>query len=255
MVKIIDINESNVDEEDLFCKKTRKKMFGYQNKVKWMKERFKEGLKYKVLYTHERNKDISRGMIEYIPGKYNWRGIQAEGWMVIHCIWVVGKAKQKGYGTKLLQIALEDAKQQGMYGVVGMTAKEKGWLPKKELYVKNGFEKVDEIEPYFELYAKIFDENAPKPQFYPIDNDLQQLYPEKEVIIQRSDQCPYITDLAEDLKSTDKNGKLKVIKLNHYKEAQQNGIYPYGTYCIAYNGRISLYQHRTKKELISLLNN
>ena len=73
-------------------------MPGYQNKVKWMKERFKEGLKYKVLYVKEGNKETSRGMIEYIPGEYNWRGIQANGWMVIHCIWVVGKAKGKGKG-------------------------------------------------------------------------------------------------------------------------------------------------------------
>ena len=97
MVKIVDINEENIGKQELFCKKTKKKMPGYQNKVKWMKDRFKEGLKYKVLYVKEGNKETSRGMIEYIPGEYNWRGIQADGWMVIHCIWVVGKAKEKGY--------------------------------------------------------------------------------------------------------------------------------------------------------------
>ena len=31
--------------------------------------------------------------------------------MVIHCIWVVGKAKGKGSGDKLLQVAIEDAKE------------------------------------------------------------------------------------------------------------------------------------------------
>ncbi|GAH09214.1 unnamed protein product, partial [marine sediment metagenome] len=58
-----------------------KKEKGYQNKVKWIKERLKEGLKYKLLWVTEGSKkETSRGFIEYIPGQYNWRGIQAENW-------------------------------------------------------------------------------------------------------------------------------------------------------------------------------
>ena len=103
MAKIIDINEKNIDELELFCKKTKKKLAGYQNKVKWIKERFKEGLKYKLLMVTEGKKETSRGMIEYIPGEYNWRGIQAEGWMVIHCLWVVGMlgAHKQAVGNRI----------------------------------------------------------------------------------------------------------------------------------------------------------
>jgi len=46
---------------------------------------------------------------------------------------------------------------------------------------------------------------------------------------------------------------LKAVKLNSCKEAQQNDIYPYGTYCILCNGDISIYKHATKKELERLL--
>jgi hypothetical protein len=49
MEEIIDINEDNVDLDGLFCKKSQKKQIGYQNKVTWIKKRFKEGLKYKML--------------------------------------------------------------------------------------------------------------------------------------------------------------------------------------------------------------
>ena len=66
MVRIVDVNEQNIDEQVLFCKKTKQKQPGYQNKVKWMKERFKEGLKYKMLYVKEGSKETSRGMIEYM---------------------------------------------------------------------------------------------------------------------------------------------------------------------------------------------
>jgi L-amino acid N-acyltransferase YncA len=254
MVRIVDVNEKNIDDQELFCKKTKKKFAGYQNKVKWMKERFKEGLKYKVLYVKEGNKETSRGMIEYIPGEYNWRGIQADGWMVIHCIWVVGKAKGQGSGDKLLQVAIEDAEKQGMHGIVVMSAEKGGWLPNKKLLLKNGFEKVDEIEPYFTLYAKIFNKEAPKPKFNPINENRQKEYSEGVTIVY-TDQCPYITDLVEETTGTDKKGKFKAIKINNYKEAQENGLYPYGTYCIICDGNISLYKHTTKKEITNILNN
>ena len=196
-MKIIDINEKNIDKLELFCKKTKKKLRGYQNKVKWIKERFKEGLKYKLLMVNEGNKETSRGMIEYIPGDYNWRGIQAEGWMVIHCLWVVGKHKEKGYGSQLIDLALKDAKEVGLYGVVGMTAEKGGWLPKKKLYEKLGFEMVDEMEPHFNLFAKSIRANAPKPKFYPMSEEKLKSHG-SGVTILYSDQCPYVVDLLDE---------------------------------------------------------
>ncbi len=255
MVRILDVNEQNIEEQELFCKKTKKKFPGYQNKVKWIKERFKEGLKYKLLLVKEGNKETSRGMIEYIPGEYNWRGIQADGWMVIHCLWVVGKYKNKGYGNELLQLVIKDAKEQGMHGIVGMSADKGGWLPNTKIYLSNGFEKVDEIEPYFGLYAKIFSKNPPKPKFHPLSEDMIQKY-SKGVTIIYTDQCPYIVDLVEELKDSFKNKKdmFNAQKLNNCKEAQQNGVFPYGTYCICLDGKISLYKHSTKKDILQHLN-
>ena len=253
MSKIIDINEKNIEEQEMFCKKTKKNFKGYQSKLNWIKERFKEGLRYKLLLVKEGNKEISRGMIEYIPGEYNWRGIQADGWMVIHCIWVVGKHKQKGYGSKLLEYAINDTKKAGMYGVVGMTADKGGWLPNKKLYENLGFEKVDDMNPYFKLYAKILTKNVPMPKFYPISEEKKKRY-ERGITIFYSDQCPYIVDLVDELADEPNWKKINVIKLNNCKEAQQTGIYPYGTYCILCNGNISLYIHSIKKEILEILN-
>lgn len=131
--------------------KTKKKLKGYQNKLKWIKKRFKEGLKYKLLVVQEGNKETSRGMIEYIPGEYNWRGIGADGGMVIHCVWVVGKNKKKGSGSKLIECAIKDANKLGMYGVVGMTADKGGWLPKKKSMKTSDLRKLmkwNHISPY-----------------------------------------------------------------------------------------------------------
>ena len=255
MAKIIDVNEKNLDEYGLFCKKTKKTLAGYQNKVNWIKERFKEGLKYKLLIVKEGNKETSRGMIEYIPGEYNWRGIQANGWMVIHCLWVVGKHKKKGYGSNLLQECIKDAKEAGMHGVVGMSADKGGFVPKTKIYLNNGFEKVDEMKPYFGLYAKFLNEKAPKPKFHPISNDKVKEY-SKGITILYSDQCPYIVDFIDELEKEIKTKKdsFNVIKLNNCKEAQHNGVHPYGTYCIACKGEITLYKRTTKKEILEFLN-
>ena len=58
--RIIDINEKNIKEYSLFCKKSQKKEVGYQNKVKWIKERLKEGLRYKLLLVKEGEKETSK---------------------------------------------------------------------------------------------------------------------------------------------------------------------------------------------------
>ena len=252
MVKIIDINENNIDDSELFCKKTKKKLAGYQNKLKWMKKRFKEGLKYKLLVVNEGNKETSRGMIEYIPGEYNWRGIKAEGWMVIHCLWVVGKHKKKGYGSQLIDFAIKDAKEAGMHGVVGMTAEKGGWLPKRNLYEKLGFELVDEMEPHFGLYIKSFSDDVHKPEFYPVSKDKIKEY-SSGVTIFYTDQCPYVVDLVNEIKEMPKGDKANFIKLGSCKEAQENGIYPYGSYCVICNGERVLYQHSLKKQIEAAL--
>ena len=54
--KIIDVNPTNLNQYDLFCKKSKKKCEGYQHKAQWFLERFKEGLKIKVEKASERVK-------------------------------------------------------------------------------------------------------------------------------------------------------------------------------------------------------
>jgi len=162
--KIIEVNNTNVGDYDLFCQKTKKNMEGYQNKLKWIKERYKEGLKLKLLLINEGGKKgyTSRGFIEYIPGEYAWRGICADGYMVIHCLWVIGKHKKKGYCSKLLEHCINDAKN--MNGVAVVTT-ERTHLVGSRLFQKKGFEKCDTFSHDFDLYVKRFSETAPPPKF------------------------------------------------------------------------------------------
>jgi len=68
--KIIDINDKNVDEYALLCHKSKFKEQGYKNKLKRFFDRYKEGLRIKLLLAYEGEKKDYRssGFIEYIPG-------------------------------------------------------------------------------------------------------------------------------------------------------------------------------------------
>jgi hypothetical protein len=56
------------------------------------------------------------------------------------------------------------------------------------------------------------------------------------------------------MKDIDKVGSFKAIRINNCKDAQENGLYPYGTYCIICDGNVTLYQHTTKRKITSILN-
>lgn len=253
-VKVVDVSEENMDEYGLFCRKSYMKEEGNQNKVNWLKERFKEGLKHKILYVKENNKDTSRGFIEYIPGEYNWRGIKAEGWMVIHCLWVTGKAKNKGYGTMLLQEAMKDAREAGMHGVVGMTADKQGWIPNPKIFKKNGFEKVDECKPYFSLYAKKIDNDAPLPRFNPLSPERLKEH-ENGITVFYSAQCPHISDMIKKIESYAEKKKIpmKLKLIKNCKEAQNNGFHPYGIFHVIYNSEYITYKPGMRKETLQRL--
>jgi len=250
--KIIDLNEANIDDYGAFCLQSKKNIKGYKDKFQWINKRFKEGLRLKLLLINEGTKRgfRARGFIEYIPGENAWRGVNAKGYMFIHCIWVVGKNKGHGYGTKLLQQYLNDAK--GMNGVAVMTS-DKIWLPKKDLFIKNGFEKVDSMPPYFELYAKRFSEKAPLPKFNPIPKSRLEKYP-SGITIFKSNQCPYVDGYANLVAETAKQAGIpwRIEQIESCKEAQ-NSVNPYGTFCVLLNGKVLTYRTIGKKELLKCL--
>lgn len=90
--KLIEVTIDNVAVKGFFCCMSKSKAAGYQRKLHWLKARFAEGLRIKMYELPQ------RGFIEYIPGEYAWRPVDAKGYMFIHCLWVVGKSKDQGLG-------------------------------------------------------------------------------------------------------------------------------------------------------------
>jgi len=120
--EIVSVTPENLDRYDLFCKKSKPKEAGYSNKTVWFNEHYATGLRMQLLHIDEGKKQkVSRGFVEYIPGEAAWRAVNAQGWLFIHCLWVVGRNKGRGYGTQLLKTCLNDAKENGFAGVAMLT--------------------------------------------------------------------------------------------------------------------------------------
>ena len=139
--KLVNVGAENVEKTGFFCFMSKKKSEGYERKLRWLKDRFAEGMRIKMLTLPE------RGFIEYIPGEHAWRAVHADGYLFIHCLWVVGKSKGNEFGAALLDACVADAKSQRMKGVAMVTS-EKVWLTGRRLLEKHGFECVERHRPH-----------------------------------------------------------------------------------------------------------
>jgi GNAT superfamily N-acetyltransferase len=246
--KIITVDADNVEKERFFCYKSKPKTPGYQKKLTWLKARFEEGLRIKILYHGKR----SFGFIEYLPGEYAWRAVHAPGYMLIHCIWVVGKGKGRGFGSQLLAECIQDARSDGMHGVAMVTS-SRVWLVDKPLLLKNGFVEVAQAPPSFDLVVLKFDQNAPDPTF-PIDWEDRATRCGEGLTVFRSDQCPYIEDatLAVVNAGAEAGVETRVVTLQSAQEVRDTAPSAYGLFNIVYNGE--LYSYYLKKGIVKFIN-
>jgi L-amino acid N-acyltransferase YncA len=234
-VKIIDTNENNIHKYGM-CGYKNLKQEGYRRKVEWIKNRYAEGMKYKILYSEQ---DGAVGGIEYIPGENAWRPVKAENYLFIHCIFIMKKNyKEKGYGELLLKECINDVKNQNMYGIAVVTRKGT-WMAGKELFEKYGFETVDKAPPDFELLTLKFNKSVTSPKF---TNDWQKKLADFNdgLTIFTSDQCPYTTKAIDEISQTAINEygiKPKIIENKNAKEAQ-NSPCAFGIFCIVYEGKV-----------------
>lgn len=136
--QIIDTNADNIGGCS-HCGNKNANNLGHRRKTNWLRGRYAEGLRYKVLRS-EKSGDV--GMIEYALGNHAWRPLEAEGYLVIHCLWVYGKHKDKGLGSLLLHSCLEDAENSQCRGVAVVTSSD-SLMAGSDLFLKAGFVSVD----------------------------------------------------------------------------------------------------------------
>ena len=243
--ELITVNADNLDKQGFFCYMSKRKTEGYRQKHDWMTARLAEGLKLHML--HEIG-GRTVGFIEYIAGEYAWRAVHAPGYLVIHCLWVVGKGKGKGYGAQLIETCLDDARAQDKHGVVTV-ATDRVWMAKKDIFLKHGFTEVDQAPPSFHLLAYRFDDAAPLPAF-PTDWEARQARFGAGLTVIRSSQCPYVedaTNIALEF-AAEKGISSHVITFQSAQELQENSPSPYGTFGIVLDGRLLTYHYLLRKD-------
>jgi N-acetylglutamate synthase-like GNAT family acetyltransferase len=243
--KIININAHNVDQTGFFCYMSKPKSEGYKKKLNWLKDRFAEGMRIKMFELPD------RGFIEYIPGEYAWRAVNAEGYMFIHCLWIVGKSKKKGLASILLDECIRDAKAAGLNGVAMVTS-ERVWLMGKRLLLKHGFESVEEQAP-FNLMVKQF-KDVSAPSFCGNFEQKATKFGEGFTVFY-SDQCPYISDAISVIQkfATERGKKSNVVKLENSEDVREITPSPYGLFSVVYDGKLLAYHYLLPKDLVKML--
>lgn len=235
-IKIIDITPENIADYGVCGYKDVKKHIELRKKIEWFKEYYPKGLRVKVVFSQ---KGGYQGMLEYIPGKYAHRPVQADGYMFIHCVFVGFKNEYKGRGLalSLLDECITEAKDLKMLGVAVVTRKGP-FMVHNAVFLKKGFQIVDSAKPDFDLLVLKFDEKSKDPGFVQnMDEHLKEY--DSGLTIMRSAQCPYTEKNVNAIIETAKRMKLetKLVDLTD-ANAVQNTPCAFGSFCLIYNGKI-----------------
>lgn len=244
MAEIITVTPETVGKTGFFCKMSARGKPGYEQKLDWLAKRFEEGLQLRLLGSGE------RGFIEFIPGDFAWRGIEnAHDFMVIHCLWVVGRSKGKGLSTALLTEAETYAKNAGYKGIAAV-ASTGNWLIDPGVLTHHGYLGVASEAPGFEILAKAFDTEASMPRFSGGFDNKAMAHPDG-LAIYRSSQCPYLDDAARTARSfaEDEGLACTEIVLETAEDVRRLSPTPYGVFAITLNGQLVSSHYLLAKQL------
>ena len=238
-IRIIDLTPENISKYGICGYKDAKKHVELRNKIDWIKKYYPKGLRIKALLS---KRGGYQGMIEYIPGKYAHRPIEAKGYMFIHCVFVGFKKefKGKGYASKLINECIKDAKENKMYGIA-VVSRKGSFMAKKDIFIKKNFCEVDKVKPDFTLLVLKFDQKSPTPKFKNLKRNLEKY--NEGLNILRSVQCPYTEKNVNSMIKTAKNKfglETTLIDLKDANEVQKSPC-AFGSFCLIYNGEIISY--------------
>jgi GNAT superfamily N-acetyltransferase len=235
MPRLVDVDAANFDT--LPCCGIKSATHpGRQQKYRWLQANGKFGLRAKTLLAPGGQ---ASGYIEYLPGEFAWRGVEAGGYMFIQCIWVFSRRHQrKGWGSVMIEACLDDAKKAGMNGVA-VVVRDGPWLADRRLFLANAFEPVDTAPPDYQLLVRKLNSAAANPAFKKGWDQKVARYSRGLTII-RSSQCPHIAKFASDIAQTaaeEYHIKPKIVDLRSWRDAQ-NAPTPYAVFALIYNGRL-----------------
>ena len=189
--KWIDLTPENLPNEHLCCIiRTKSAHPGVEVKRAWLAERLQEGHVFRKL-------DAKQCVfIENAPLETAWVPVEGENYFYIYCLWVQGAPRGQGFGRRLMESCLADARAQGKSGVCMLGAqKQKAWLSDQSFARKFGFQTVDTAGEY-ELLALSFDGSVP----HFAEGARKQTVPQRGLTVYYTGQCPYSLQRVEKLR-------------------------------------------------------
>lgn len=231
--KIVTVDETNLSSYPQLICFINAKHPSHHLKMDWLRQRFAEGMKIKLLYPEGESK--AAGFIEYVPGENAWRAVSAAGYMFIHCIWVSSTTwKNKGIGSLLVQDCIQDAEKQGMKGVAVLSSND-AFLARPDLFIKNGFSTISSTPPSYSLLVKSL-QDAALPQ---INNWQQELRQYTGLNIIYSKQCPWVIRFISELDAYLNENGLTANKVELKTPAEaQHAPSPYASFSLINNAKL-----------------
>ena len=243
---IVEVTSDNIkDYPQAICFINPKHEF-YHKKVDWLMEQFEHGLVIKLLFLEGEKRPV--GFIEYVPGEYCWRSVEAKGYMFIHCLWTNGKKYQhQGLGSLLIKEAEKDA--QTMLGVAVVTS-DKSFMANKKIFVKNGYNLISESGSE-QLMVKQFNE-GPLPTITISEKGLETY---KGLTIVYSKQCPWVARFVEEVRPILEKEKLETVFIE-LKTAEQAQKAPslYAAFNLIYDSKLLADRYISITRFLNIVN-
>lgn len=200
--EFINITKDNISNEHISCIiRSKKTHQGIEAKKAWLSQRLDEGHVFRKL------NQKATVFIEYAPLETAWVPIVGDNYDYIYCLWTTGEHKGKGYGKKLLEYCIANAKQKGKSGICMLgSIKQKAWLSDQSFAKHFGFKTVDTTDNGYELLALSFD--GTNPTF--TQNAKKLEIKNQELTIYYDMQCPYIYQNIEIVKQYCESNQIPV---------------------------------------------
>lgn len=228
-VEVIEVNKDNIDKYPPRCF-LKKDNQGQIKKNEWVLDRVEDGMKVKLLLTKTDQKLI--GYIEYTPGEFAWRAVNAKEYIFIHCIWISPKKhREVGLGSLLINESINDAKKAGLSGVAVVTSSD-AFMADKQIFLKNDFKIVEESSPY-SLLVKQFGKKQ-NPSFTDWKSQLEK-YQGLHIVYTR--QCPWVNRFMDEMEKRFSELEVTITELKTADEAQHAPSI-YTSFNLIYNGRL-----------------
>ncbi|MBD1263171.1 YoaP domain-containing protein [Maribacter polysiphoniae] len=247
-MEIIKLAEENIHDEHICCAISDKKCVdGYEKKKEWLKKEFRNG------YNFQKVNVRGKVFIEYVPIENSWLPITGKNFMVVNCFWVSGQFKGKGNGKKLLEQCLTDSKE--MDGIIAVSSdKKRPFMTDPKFLKHQGFEIIDEAEPYFKLWGLKINPKAEFPKF--IESSKSGKCPNSQgITAYYSNTCPfteYYTNRLLREYAKKKNIPLEINQIKSQEDGRRMPI-PWVINSVFYKGELVSLEMKVERHLEKLI--